>query len=301
MIIETYPHISVSQWSAFDLHPEAQENNLVPSLEVIKQDTIARFPTSFSVCITNPPYLAKNSASRKKLQVDFEGFQDLFEVSLSRMLDCCKWVAAIVPESFITRPILRSRLYSIISLTQTMFDDTEFPVCLALFNPEPTKTYNLWQNETYLGEHRTLKDALDKLLLIPKSRLFRFNDANGSLGLYAVDMTKGPSIRFVEGSVIPGSEIKHTSRAITRIGSRLFIDVDLNQVINLCNANLSTYRERTKDVFLTSFKGLREDGRYRRRLDWETAQRIITTSLVEYNPSIRDLIISDSKLELWQL
>jgi hypothetical protein len=150
MIIETYPHISVSQWSAFDLHPEAQENNLVPSLEVIKQDTIARFPTSFSVCITNPPYLAKNSASRKKLQVDFEGFQDLFEVSLSRMLDCCKWVAAIVPESFITRPILRSRLYSIISLTQTMFDDTEFPVCLALFNPEPTKTYNLWQNETYL-------------------------------------------------------------------------------------------------------------------------------------------------------
>jgi hypothetical protein len=301
MMLDTYPDLAVSQWSAFDLYPEAQETNLVPGLQLTKRDTIADFPDGYSVCITNPPYLAKNSASRKKLNVNFEGFQDLFEVSLARMLEHCQWVAAIIPESYITRPVLRHRLHSTISLTQTMFDDTEFPVCLALFDPLPTETFSIWQNDTFLGKHADLNEELDNLLLTPKPRVFRFNDAKGILGLYAVDMTKAPSIRFVPGHEIAASDIKHTSRAITRIHSDALTKVDLEVVIKLCNEKLANYRERTKDVFLTSFKGLRDDGKYRRRLDWETAQRIVATSLTEYDPSLRNLIIADPKLSLWHL
>ena len=54
-----------------------------------------------------------------------------------------------------------------------------------------------------------------------------------------------------------------------------------------CNQYLTWYRENTQDVFMTSFKGLRKDGRYRRRLDFETAKAIMSTVLVNYK---KDLI-----------
>ena len=43
----------------------------------------------------------------------------------------------------------------------------------------------------------------------------------------------------------------------------------------VANELLATYREKTQDVFMTSFKGLRADGKYRRRLDFKTARAIL--------------------------
>ena len=48
-------------------------------------------------------------------------------------------------------------------------------------------------------------------------------------------------------------------------------DVDIDRL----NAKLMDIREKTHDVFLTAFKGLRRDRYYRRRLDWALARSII--------------------------
>ena len=43
----------------------------------------------------------------------------------------------------------------------------------------------------------------------------------------------------------------------------------------MLNTRLKTIREKTHDVFLTAFKGIRRDGHYRRRLDWALARAIV--------------------------
>ena len=103
---------------------------------------------------------------------------------------------------------------------------------------------------------------------------WKFNDSDGSIGLYAIDNTKSASITFIDGKLISKEKIKNTSRSVTRI-SGLPENIDLNMFIDNCNQILDEYRENTKDVFLTSFKGLRKDNMYRRRLDFKTAKKIL--------------------------
>lgn len=297
MVLQEFPELDEAQWHAYDISPEAQQKSLVPNVRAEQRDTILNFPAGYDICITNPPYLAKNSATRKKSVIDFGHFQDLFELSLSKMLSGCEYVAAIVPESFLTRDIFHERLEFVISLTQNMFDDTEFPVCLAVFSSEASDDFEVWRNEQMLGTFSEFQRARNIVLGGPRSRLFRFNDPAGSIGLFAVDMTKGASIRFVPGSEIESREVKHSSRAITRISSLFPLSGEAAiELINKANSTLLHYREATHDVFLTSFKGLREDAQYRRRLDWETASRILTTSLYELDPNLLPAQLARPKL-----
>ena len=55
-------------WVGYDIDPKLDN--------IIKQDTIENFPTGYRVCITNPPYLAKTTISRQKLNVEIK-YQDL--------------------------------------------------------------------------------------------------------------------------------------------------------------------------------------------------------------------------------
>ena len=122
-----------NKWACFDISPA--EENSVPEIDVIKRDTIADFPKDYKIAITNPPYLAKNSATRRGLVYSGEPYDDLYKKSLEVMLNNCDYVAAIIPESFITSKLFHNRLHIVISLACKMFDDTDCPVCLALFNP----------------------------------------------------------------------------------------------------------------------------------------------------------------------
>ena len=289
MITNDFPLIKAQQWSAFDIDPEAHERSLVPEVKARTRDTIQSFPAGFDVCITNPPYLAKNSATRKGTTFNFGAYQDVFEIALREMLNACGWVAAIIPESFLTRGIFHNRLEFVISLTQNMFDDTEFPVCLAVFSPSPSSDFEVWRNDTWLGNFSDLELARDAILPKRSGRMFQFNDPDGAIGLFAVDMTKGPSIRFVDGHEIDPKEIKHSSRAITRISTRFPLgDISHETLTVEANAVLDSYREKTHDVFLTSFKGLRADACYRRRLDWNTASLILSSALGRLAPATFD-------------
>ena len=60
-----------SQFSSFDIF--AADN------EVKQQDTIKSFPEGFEVSITNPPWLARNSATRRGLPFAQSNFDDLYK------------------------------------------------------------------------------------------------------------------------------------------------------------------------------------------------------------------------------
>ena len=107
-----------------------------------------------------------------------------------------------------------------------------------------------------------------------------FNDKNGNLGAKTVDSQKKEDCKFFYGENINPDLIKVSSRSFTRI-SGLPKNINRDEFIKKCNEILSDYRKSTKDIMLTSFKGLRKDGKYRRRLDFKTIKFILNKALKE--------------------
>lgn len=260
-------------WKCFDIDPPAPRAEGVP---ISRKDTLASFPKGFEVVVTNPPYLARNSARRRGIGFPDTRHDDLYKHALAITLDNVGHVAAIIPESFVVSDEFRDRLHATISLTSRMFSDTDCPVCLALFVPSKQGTdFQIWDGGQLLGLHSEFSAILG-----PASRRhsWRFNDPRGSLGLRGVDDGKTASIRFVRGETIDPSLVKHTSRSITRIGG-LPESIDLDRFIAKANAALLDYRARTHDALMTPFKGLRADGKYRRRLDFTAARNLLDHTL----------------------
>ncbi|MXY29050.1 hypothetical protein F4Y59_12950 [Candidatus Poribacteria bacterium] len=270
-------HLRCRDWAFFDIEPGAKG--------VEQQDTLANFPKGFTVCITNPPWLARNSATRRGLPFpEATRHDDLYKYALEQCLTHCEWVAAIIPEAFIRSGLFLQRLRDFISLvphmqgkikeknktrdTSYMFEDTEHPVGLALFTPETTSDVSIWRNNQFLGRLAELKTHLPQP---SRNRSIVFNDPNGNLGLIAIDNTVSASIRFCPPEELKDYPIRVHCRSITKIGVPWHVDIDT------LNARLTTIRQKTHDVFLTAFKGLRRDGHYRRRLDWALTRAIVDT------------------------
>ena len=264
-------------WAFFDIEPGAKG--------ILQRDTLADFPKGFNTCITNPPWLARNSATRRGLPFPkATRYDDLYKYALEQCLTHCEWVAAIIPEAFIRTGLFLERLCDFISLVpqkqdetnyppdkagrggSVMFEDTEHPVGLALFAPDTTSDVRIWRNNQFLGTMCELRRHLPQ----PSSnRDIVFNDPQGNLGLIAIDNTVSASIRFCPAEELKDYPIRVHCRSITKIGVPWRVDIEM------LNACLTTIREKTHDVFLTAFKGIRRDGHYRRRLDWALARAII--------------------------
>lgn len=271
-----------NEWACCDIQPN--EYNAAPEYQIIQQDTIQNFPKGYNVAITNPPYLAKNSATRAKLDFPDTIYDDLYKLSLDVMLSNLDYVAAIIPESFINADLFHNRLYAFVSLTCKMFEDTDCPVCLALFIPGAKKQelklsvddFYIYRQNRKIGTYLKLKKKK------PVSKInieWKFNDPDGIIGIKCIDNTTNPSICFVPGNEIAKTKIKVSSRSITRV-SGLPKDIELDEFIKNCNTKLNTYRNETEDIFLTSFKGLRKDNKYRRRLDFANA-KVLMNSVIE--------------------
>lgn len=274
-----------NKWKAFDIN--TPETNVCEDIKIEINDSINNYTGNINdVVITNPPYLAKNSATRKKLKYPDTEFDDLYKLALSIMLEHHDFVIAIIPESFITANLFQNRIDLIISINERIFNDTNVPCCIACFSPQKNNiNFNVFSGEKFLlninnqtiSVHRSKKQLDNKII---------FNDINGQIGCICIDGTKKESIRFVNKNEIKDSEIKVSSRAKTRI----FIDklsglnqIEIDLFITGLNLELKKYRDETKDVFLTSFKGLRADNRYRRRIDFKTLRTIINKELVKLN------------------
>ena len=259
-----------SNWDCYDIDPPAT-NNYAQS-KVTRQNVLLDFPKGYSVSVTNPPYLGKTSAATKKLPYPDTVYDDLYKLCLDRLLEHVAYVAAIIPETFIVSGQFTDRLYSVVSLTCKMFDDTKCPVCLALFNPEKTEDFKLYRMNTFLGTNSELTKYIPKPMF---AHTWKINDPTGTIGIKCVDSNDGPTIHFCRGELIDASKIKISSRSETRV-SGLYDDIDLDDFLAECNNILREYRIHTEDVFMAPFKNLRKDGKYRRRLDFATAKLIMS-------------------------
>lgn len=302
-----FDHPAFHEWSKrvslFEktiLEPFAGSNNLIDMLkekkkdtktvsydiepgrdDVCFRDTLKDFPKGFEVVVSNPPYLAKNSAKRRGLKFPDTVHDDLYKFSLETILKNVPNVVAIVPDSFMTSGIFLNRCTDLVSLNVEMFEDTEHPVCLSFFVSEGGNP-RMWVGDRLIGRYDDLRSGVsfgsERGHI---SREWRFNDPDGILGLHALDSTSGRSIRFVRGSEIPHNVVKVSSRSLTRISCLDLCEDRLEAVVNRSNEILETHRDQTCDVFLTSFKGLRKDGMYRKRLDFRTARHILNQAMFE--------------------
>ncbi len=269
-------------WACFDIAPLAQDNNKT-EIAVTQGDSLANYPVGYQVAITNPPYLAKNSATRKNLSFPDSVHDDIYKIALETMLHNNNWVGAIIPESFITQQLFTNRLYAVISLNMQMFHDTEVPVCLALFMPPQIKqklhmapnNFVIYHNNEMVGEYLALSQKMPNPMF---KNAWRFNDPQGEIGLNAIDNTIENSIKFTTGEEYNPADIVVTCRSFTRI-SGLPVHINRTQFIQTANDILGQYRHATQDVFMTCFKGLRKDNKYRRRLDWAGARLILDSAL----------------------
>lgn len=252
-------------------------------------DSLKKIPhVDNAIIITNPPYLTKYSASRKKLNNKkmgqyFKNHTDLYQLAIDKMLEAQDYVVAIVPETYINSKFFNehlSRVYSVTILTENPFDDTENPVCVVCFDniekvPPQIKVY---ADEEYLNDYSYFKG----LKLTPKNNYsIRFNVKDGKLALRAVDLTTNDKkIQFYETKDLNYdlSKIGNSSRLITIIDLDCS-DIDICELVNECNRLLEDYRKRTKDVTLSPFKGNTKEGNRRRRLDYRTARCIIEMAI----------------------
>ncbi len=244
---------------SFDIEPAAEQ--------VEQRDTLAHFPSGYSVCVTNPPWLARNSATVRNLPFPATRHDNLYKLALERCLENCDFVAALIPESFIRADLFQDRLSDFISIKAGLFSDTGHPTGLALFSERITADVNVWTGSKMVG----FLSVLERMK--PRKRsdgpVVEFNCPNGNLGLFALDDTKGPSIRFCYAADMRNYKVKKTGRHITKLATDADADVEkLNRYLN-------DFRRKTSDVLMTCYKGIRKDGMYRRRLDWDLARRII--------------------------
>jgi len=249
------------EFASFDIDPTHSE--------VLYRDTIRDFPRGFDFVVTNPPWLAKNSAKRRGLAYPQTEYDDLYKHALALCLANTGHVAAIIPATFLQSGLFRERVEVVIFLHDpAMFLDTENPVCLALFSPL-SKRVKIYHDNIFIG----YLDELEKNLPEESFSIrLTFNHPQGALGLIAIDNTRTASIRFVHGEELAKYEVGFSSRMITRVDGEF---VNLDRLITKLNHELIGFRKATKDVFLTPFKGLRKDGQYRRRMDYRLARDFI--------------------------
>lgn len=242
-------------------------------------DSLNYIKETDALILTNPPYLAKNSAKRRKSPSYkyFEGntYSDLYLIAIDRILNSAEKAVAIIPESFLQTGLFHDRLHSLTVIEDNPFADTECPICVACFD-EKNKSLNdigIYKNNDFIF---TL-DELNKLRKTPKNNLpISFNDRSGEIGIRCID---GVSLKSNICYSRPDklnydlNKICNSSRSITVAG--IETDKPIEKIISAANEILFEYRDKTKDLLLCAFKGNQNDNTRRRRLDFSTARAIM--------------------------
>lgn len=237
-------------WIGYDIEPQHPD--------VKQRDTLTDFPKGFSTCITNPPYLAKNAATRKKVEVSMK-HEDLYLDCLEKCLDNCEWVAAIIPATFYRTKKFADRLVAWDKIDYQLFQDTDAPVGVAYFGPESYST-NLYVNGEQIVDW------------IPEKKIdLKFNVAEGNYVMCGIDKTYGDSIEIKENGEWFDRDkyLKNTSRNYVLFYSPVPLNIDHT------NTNINNWRFTTKDFYLTPFKSMQTTGKYRKRLSFNELERLV--------------------------
>lgn len=247
-------------WISYDITPTHKD--------VIQRDTIKDFPTGYKTIITNPPYLDKSSATYNKLYFPDTIYNNVYKHCIDIMLNNSDYLAAIIPDPFITDKDLKERVDTVISINENIFTDTDQPVCLALFTPDKTEDFIIYVKDKKIGYKKDIEKFIPN---VPKQE-WKFNDPNGIIHMKAVDNKKTDSkIKFMKTTDrIP----KATDRMYTTISTPNEIK-DISKFIDISNEVLNGFRYNTQDTLMTSYRGLRDDGFNRKRLSYNMARKIL--------------------------
>lgn len=256
------------------------------SLQWNVNDSLQNIPhIDNAIIITNPPYLAKQSASRKKIDLskywNNTFYDDLYLIALDQMIKAQSNVVAIIPESFINSSYERKDLLnSITILEDNPFLDTECPVCVACFDGISKDRSNIciYKNNNYVG---TLKE-IDDVRLEPSNNInITFNDLKGWLGLRAIDSTNDKTFIKFDFKENIEYDWEHRIKVSSRHYSLINIDIPTEKreaFINKTNEILNNIRKQSFDILLTPFMGNTHNGMRRRRLDFRLARAIIESA-----------------------
>ena len=252
-------------------------------------DSLESIPSNRGgICITNPPYLANYSAKRKSMwpmvghYYEGSGRSDLYEIALDRCLESFDHVVAIIPETFLHSKYPKERCQRIAILEENPFEDTTFPVCVTCWVPEKGQDPTI-----YVGDKEIMRFSQMVGIKgdVTRSNRVVFNDPEGSVGLKAVDGTGvDDRIRFIPSDDFnyPRSSIKVSSRLMTYLDiPELESEEEISEFCKRANVIFEGYREKSKDVILSGFKGNNKGGKRRRRLDYRLARKVILEALGE--------------------
>jgi hypothetical protein len=236
-----------------------------------------------TIIITNPCYLAKNSAKRLGLSsykyFDDNSYSDLYQIAVEQFLAVYDNVVAIIPETFLLSGLFRSRTHSITVIEENLFIDTECPICVACFKKQP-RTTTIYKNDKRLFSIKHIDNKIKQLITQKEILDIRFNNSNGNLGLRAIDgIEKNDNIRFClpKNLNYDLNKITNSSRSISAIMVKKKDGTALNieKLIIACNSVLNGFRTDTCSLALSPFKNNNKDGHRRRRLDFKLARAII--------------------------
>jgi len=252
---------------------------------VKKNDSLINIPKSDRLIVTNPPYMAKYTATRygslfTKYFEKFEKYNNIYLLALERCLESHDFVVIIIPETFLLTNCLKSRLYSITIIEDQMFGNTSFPVLVACFtkNKNSPDKIKIYKNRDYLF---TMKELFSRQKKPIKSIDIKFNKKNGNIGLRAIDSATGDKkIMFCHPIDLNYSTkgIKHSSRLMSIISIPSLPEKNIDSFLVKCNKILLEYRHSTFDLLMAPFKGNDKTGVRRRRLDFRTARAIMEAS-----------------------
>lgn len=243
--------------------------------------------------VTNPPYLAKYSASRKGVGAAVAGYfahtddEDLYQIALRRCLSAARFVVAIIPETFLNSAFPKHALVAVSVLEKNPFADTDVPVCVACFDTqqrEGAAAARIYKADRYCA---TLGEIHRQRLPAARDARIQFNVADGQIALRAVDSTD-PAIRI---AFIPAADF-HYARDKIKVSSRLLTYIALKNVppealpdlITRANVALETLRTTTHDLILSPFKGNNKAGVRRRRLDYALARGLLVGAMADERP-----------------
>jgi hypothetical protein len=257
------------------------------SLQWETNDSLLSIPPSRRfLCISNPPFLAKNSARRKSMwslvghYFENSGRSDLYEIALDRCLNSFKHVVIILPETFLHSSYSKERCQQIVILQDNPFLDTTFPVCVTYWSPETTSDPAIYVDDKYI---MTYNEMMMIRKGVSRSRRVVFNDPGGNIGLRAVDGTESSvRLKFIPGGEFdyPRDSIKVSSRAMTYISiPELSTPLDVERFCINANIILENYRKESSDIIFAGFKGNNNNGIRRRRLDYALARKIAIEAL----------------------
>lgn len=262
--------------------PKTKGLDIDASLNWERNDSLLSVPKiNDSITITNPPYLTNYSAKRKGIYenvrkyFDACDYDDVYQLAIEKCL-INDFGVMIIPETFINSKFSKNRLVSITIIEDQLFNDTENPICVICFDNK-NKLYNqinIYKNDKLLGNLA----YFEKMRRTPRKKVFmKFNSSKGQIALRAVDATdpKRP-ISFMRPEEIDYdlSDVKHSSRLITVIELEAK-DAAVDKIIECGNRLLFDFRRKTRDVLLSPFKGNKQNGERRRRLDYMTARAIL--------------------------